>query len=320
VTSTPSPGPLGIGVDIGGTSTRAGVVDANGKVIALVTIPSGRGADGVVATACVAVQDVARLAGVGLDEVDVVGVGIPGTVDPGRGSVHHAVNLGIGRDVVELGARLGAELGAPIHVENDVRAAALGADWYVANEGRAVDDLAYLSVGTGIAAGYVEGGRVRRGSRFVAGEIGHIPIDPRGPNCVCGQVGCLEAIASGAAIERLWPTTDGSPAVALHQAAVAGDPAAGLIWDAVIVALGRAVLMLTLTWDPDLLVISGGVATLGPTLHDAIAQQLARDGQRGAFLRSLDVGGRLRVIEPSVPLGPMGAVRAARAAQVVPLP
>ena len=320
MTSTPSQGRLGIGLDIGGTSTRAGVVDADGTVIALVTIPSGRGADGVVATARAAVQAVGRLAGVGLHEVDVVGVGIPGTVDPGRGSVHHAVNLGIGRDVVDLGARLGAELGAPVHVENDVRAAALGADWYVANEGRGVDDLAYLSIGTGIAAGYVERGRVRRGSRFVAGEIGHIPIDPRGPNCACGQVGCLEAIASGAAIERLWPTTHGSPAVALQQAAVAGDPAAGLIWDAVIVGLGRAVVMLALTWDPDIVVISGGVATLGQALHDAIAQQLAQDGQRGAFLRSLDLGARLRVIEPSVPLGPIGAVRAARAAYVAPLP
>ena len=92
-----------------------------------------------------------------------------------------------------------------------------------------------------------------------------------------------------------------------------------LIWDAVIVGLGRAVVMLALTWDPEIVVISGGVATLGQALHDAIAQQLAQDGQRGAFLRSLDLGARMRVIEPSVPLGPIGAVRAARAARPVPL-
>jgi glucokinase len=312
---------LGIGLDIGGTSTKAGVVDADGVVVALVTMPSGWGTDGVVATARDAVQAVVQLAGVAQHDVDVIGVGIPGTVDPRRGSVHHAVNLGIERDEVDLGARLSAAIGAPVHVENDVRAAALGADWYLANEGNAVEDLAYLSIGTGIAAGYVERGLVRRGTMFAAGEIGHIPIDPLGPDCACGQVGCLEAIASGAAIERMWPTTDGSPAAAaLQGAAAGGDPAAQLIWDAVVAGLGRAVLILALTWDPEIVVISGGVASLGQILHDAIGHQLGVDGRRGEFLRSLGLGARMRVIEPSVPLGPIGAVRAARAAHVAPLP
>jgi predicted NBD/HSP70 family sugar kinase len=310
---------LGIGLDIGGTSTRAGLVDHSGAVVALATIVSRRGADGVVTAACEAVDAVLHGASLSMDDVDVVGVGIPGAVDPVRGSVHHAVNLGIGREGVELGERLRTALGAVVHVENDVRAAALGADWYVTNERGEVTDLAYLSVGTGIAAGYVERGRLHRGSRFVAGEIGHIPIDPRGPDCACGQVGCLEAIASGAAIERMWPTTDSSPAVALQLAAAAGDPDAQRIWNAVVVGLGRAVLMLALTWDPEIVVISGGVASLGPVLRDAIAQTLDRDGKQAQFLESLDLGARLSVIEPSVPLGPIGAVRAARAAQVVPL-
>jgi glucokinase len=314
---------LGIGLDIGGTTTKAGVVDADGAVVALVTIATRRGAEAVVTTAREAVDAVVQLAGVELADVDVIGVGIPGVVDPTNGSVLQAVNLGIGRDGIDLGARLGAAIGAPVHIENDVRAAALGADWYVANEQGTVRDLAYLSIGTGIAAGYVEGGCLRRGSRFVAGEIGHIPIDPRGPECACGQIGCLEAIASGAAIARQWPTADGHPAVALQRAAAVGDPIAQHVWDSVVVGLARAVLMLALTWDPEIVVISGGVASLGQVLHDAIAHRLALDGERGEFLRSLDLGARMRVIEPSVPLGPIGAVRAARAAraaQVVPLP
>ena len=102
-----------------------------------------------------------------------IGLGIPGTVDPQRGTVRHAVNVGIGLDELELGARLVAELGCDVHVENDVRAAALGADWYLSNQRNPVTDLAYLSIGTGIAAGYVERGQLRRGITFVAGEDWH---------------------------------------------------------------------------------------------------------------------------------------------------
>jgi len=305
---------LGIGLDIGGTSTKAGVVDANGRVVASVSRASARGVDGVIATAADAARAVAAAASISLSDVDAIGIGIPGTVDPLRGTVHHAVNLGLGPDEVELAARLSDVLGVPVHVENDVRAAALGADWFIAAEHGAVHDLAYLSIGTGIAAGYVERGRVHRGSRLVAGEIGHIPVDPNGPACACGQIGCIEAIASGSAIDRMWPGHHGVAATALHAAARAGDPRAVQLWDGVITGLARAVLVLALTWDPAAIVISGGVASLGPALHTAIAEHLGREAGRAAFLAPLDLGARLRVVEPSVPLGPIGAVRAARAA------
>jgi glucokinase len=305
---------LGIGLDIGGTSTKAGIVDEHGRVVAAVSLPTIRGVDGVMSTARDAVLAVSAEVGVALVDVDVVGVGIPGTVDPRRGTVHHAVNLGIGSGEVELAVLLGGMLGVPVHVENDVRAAALGADWFVAQEHRVVDDLAYLSIGTGIAAGYVEHGRVRRGHRLVAGEIGHIPVDPAGPACACGQIGCIEAIASGSAIERMWPTADGSAAFALHRAMRAGDVDAGRVWHGVIGGLSRAVLVLALTWDPEAIVISGGVASLGEDLREAIAGRLTADAERAAFLAPLQLGERILVVEPSIPLGPIGAVRAARVA------
>ena len=163
----------------------------------------------MLATAMQATLDVARAAEVSVSDVNAIGIGIPGTVDPVSGTVRFAVNVGIGRDDLDLGPRLTDELGVGVHVENDVRAAALGADWYLSNEFGPVNDLAYLSIGTGIAAGYVEHGRLRRGNTLVAGEIGHIPIDPNGPLCACGQVGCIEAISSGSAIERMWPTEKG---------------------------------------------------------------------------------------------------------------
>jgi predicted NBD/HSP70 family sugar kinase len=311
---------LGIGVDIGGTSTKAAVIDTHGIVIASTVLPTQGGEEGVVSTAIEAALSVARTAGVALSDVDAVGIGIPGTVDPLLGTVRFAVNVGIGHDDLDLGARLIDELGVAVHVENDVRAAALGADWFLATEHGAVTDLAYLSIGTGIAAGYVERGRLRRGSTLVAGEIGHIPIDPNGPACACGQIGCIEAIASGSAIERMWPTEAGPPAVELHRAAVAGDPAARRLWAGVMGGLSRAVLLLVLTWDPEVIVLSGGVASLGNVLRDAIAERLAEDAKQSEFLGSLELGARMRVIDPSVPLGPIGAVRAAHAARPVLLP
>jgi predicted NBD/HSP70 family sugar kinase len=311
---------LGIGVDIGGTSTKAAVVNELGNVVASIVLPTQGGAKGVVATATQATLLVARSASMSVSDMNAIGIGIPGTVDPQHGTVRFAVNVGIGHDNIDLGARLTAELGVDVHVENDVRAAALGADWYLTKESGAVNDLAYLSIGTGIAAGYVERGQLRRGNTLVAGEIGHIPIDPQGPPCACGQIGCIEAISSGSAIERMWPTETGASAAALHHAASGGDTSARRLWDGVIGGLSRAVLLLALTWDSEVIVLSGGVASLGDVLRDAIADRLAGDAQQSEFLGSLDLGQRMRVIDPTVPLGPIGAVRAAHAARPVLLP
>jgi len=305
---------LGIGVDIGGTSTKAAVVDGRGDVKASVSIPTLPGAEGVVATAVKATLTVARRAAISIADIDAIGFGIPGVVDPQRGTVRYAVNVGLDDTEFALGARLADELGVAVHTENDVRAAAFGADWAIATTDGPVADLAYLSIGTGIAAGYVEHGRVRRGSSFVAGEIGHIPIDSLGPRCLCGQIGCIEAIASGSAIERLWPTVDGSPVVDLHHAATHGNASANQLWTSVIGGLSRAVLLLALTWDPEIIVLSGGVSALGDVLRDEITTRLGNEATHSAFLGSLDLGTRLRVIDPSVPLGPIGAIRAAHAA------
>ena len=314
---------LGIGIDVGGTTTKAAVIDADGGVVAASSLPTRRGPEGVLFSARQAANDAAAAAGLPMGDAEAVGVGIPGAVDPQRGTVRHAVNVGIGRDGIELGRLLSDDLGVAVHVENDVRVAALGADWHLSRWHGATDDLAYLSIGTGIAAGYVRHGRMWRGSSLVAGEIGHIPIDPNGPRCACGQVGCIEAIASGSAIERLWPTEDGTSALQLQRAAAGGDPRAVPLWAGVVAGLSRAVLLLALTWDPQLVVIGGGVAALGEELRVAIAGRLSADGAQSEFLASLDLGARMRIIDPSVPIGPIGAVRAAyeaRLAGVVPTP
>src|ERR687897_433868 len=145
-----------------------------------------------------------------------------------------------------------AAVGVGIHVN----AAAVGAAAALSCTG----DLAYLSVGTGVAAGFLLGGRIRRGAHGAAGEIGHLPVAPGGPLCECGQRGCLEAVASGTAIARRWSAGDGeaSAASALLAAAAAGDGVAGGIRDEVAGHLAGAVALIAQTVDPEVIVLGGG--------------------------------------------------------------
>jgi glucokinase len=304
---------LAVGLDIGATTTRAAVIDPSGSPVALATAPSGHGPRAVID---VAERTLARAANdVGRTSADIalLGVGIPGRVDHRHGTVSYAVNLGIDGEVLPVAALLHESTGASIHVENDVNAAALGAHRLLSALGP-VTDLAYLSIGTGIAAGLVLDGHLRRGLAGVAGEIGHLPVDSQGPLCVCGQRGCLEVIASGAAIARRFPTTQLSSALALADAAASGDPAAVAIWREVTDGLARAVQVLVLTTDVSTIVLGGGVGSLA-TVADGIRDGLQRLTTRTPFLEALHLAGRLRTLDADTPVGAIGAVVAARAAR-----
>jgi glucokinase len=197
------------GLDIGGSKVLAVAVETHGdderpRVIEQVRLTTFQGPEGVVDTASRALTALAgRLAGRNgrhggpAEMFSGVGIGVPGLVDAERGAVTHAVNLGVGTGGLALADRLQRRLNLPVVVENDVNAAACGA---AAHLRLGQVDLAYLSIGTGLAAGIVLNGVLRRGPHNTAGEIGHIPIDPSGPLCACGQRGCLEVLASGSAI------------------------------------------------------------------------------------------------------------------------
>jgi predicted NBD/HSP70 family sugar kinase len=231
-----------------------------------------------------------------------VGLGIPGLVDVEHGTVKHAVNLGVDGDWVPLRAELEARLGVPVAVENDVNVATLGA---MALCG--IRDLVYLSIGTGLAAGLVLDGALRRGSTGAAGEIGHVPIDPQGVLCQCGQRGCLETIASGRALAEAWPSGDGPPAQALFAAAAAGDARAIEVRDRFAAGVADAVRTLCLSVDPATIVLGGGVAHLGEPLVEAVAAALHAQAASSPFLASLDLAARIRVVPDDQPVAAIGA-------------
>ena len=315
--STPRPGCRSVadtvvaGLDVGGTKTLAVAVDAaTDAVLATVRRPTGAGGEGLLRSTGDVLAELAGAAGLPVDGFAAVGVGVPGLVDRAAGTVRHAVNLGLGDDPVGLAGHLGRLAGAPVVVDNDVNLAALGAAVALGCRG----DLAYLSVGTGLAAGLLLGGRIRRGAHGAAGEIGHLPVDPDGPLCECGQRGCLEALASGAAIAARWPAGDGEVAAttSLLAAAAAGDPAAETVLAEVAGHLAGAVALLAQTVDPELVVLGGGVAEAGTGLLDAVRDALRRRAGHAPVLAAIDLADRVALVPEGVPAGALGAAVLAR--------
>lgn len=299
---------LNVGIDIGGSKTLGVALDEAGLVVATVRLASNSGPAGVVDSAIDCVHQLATTAGVSVAAFESVGVGVPGMVQPRSGRVSHAVNLGVGAGAVDLGDRLEQALGMPVTVENDVNAAALGAA-KILSLGDC--DLAYLSIGTGLAAGLLIQGRLRRGVRGGAGEIGHIPVDPAGSLCACGQRGCLETVASGSAIAAAWPgDATRTSAASLFAAATANDPGAVAVRDRFADAVAGAVRLLVLTCDVEVVVLGGGVTDVGTPLLEAVCEALKGQAARSSFLRSLDLPHRMAIVPPGSPVAAVGAALA----------
>ncbi len=296
-----------LGLDIGGTKTDAVAVDHTGVIVDRVRLATGFGPEAVIATALDGVARIAEITGVPVPEFESIGIGIPGQVDVTTGSVWHAVNLGF--DELDVGRRLGEALGRDVKVENDVKAAALGAYHLmtVAGPGPAARSIAYLNLGTGLAAGLVIDGRLWRGARGAAGEIGHIPVDPNGVLCACGQRGCLETVASGSAIARQWVSDDPIPARSLLAAAEAGDPEAVAIRSLLIDNIAAAVRVLVLTVDVEVVMIGGGLSNLGEWLLDEVRRVLTSWAVESPFLASLGLDARVQLVPVDFPAAAVGA-------------
>ena len=290
-----------VGLDIGATKILGAVVAADGAILAQFREPTVPGADGVLATATRVLD---RLAAE-FDGVlpSHVGIGFPGLVDRDRGAVSHAVNLGLGDDWLPLAERLAERTGAAVMVENDVRAATWGAHIL-----SGADDLGYLSIGTGLAAGFVLGGVLRRGAAGASGEIGHVPVDPDGALCSCGQRGCLELTAAASALTAAWPT-DGeiSPAAAVFAAASAGDPRALAVRGHFATRVADAIRMLGLAVDPAVIVLGGGVTDLGEPLLAVVTAALRAQAVGSPFLAAIDLAARVRLLPAGVPAAAIGA-------------
>lgn len=294
---------LRVGVDIGGTKTEAVIVDATGAVVHELRLPTGHGPDEVVAVALAAVSGLATAARCEPADFGSIGIGVPGRVDASSGVVSHAINLGV--EHLELGQILTERFGVAVRIENDVNAAALGA-FHVLGQ-PATASVAYLNLGTGLAAGLVLRGELWRGARGAAGEIGHILVDPAGPVDLDGQRGGLEVVASGSGIARQWADGEENAVTAVLDAADAGDARALQIRGRLFDGVAAAVRILVLTVDVDLVVVGGGVARLGSRLLDGVENVIAGWETQSPFIGSLELNRRMRLLPDDTPVAALGA-------------
>ena len=267
-----------LGVDLGGTNIRVAVLDADGTIDFTARTPTRAelGPDEVIARIADLITKVAADAGIGADVP--VGVASPGPLNPRTGVVHYTPNLPGWREVPVV-QKLEALTGRRVTLANDGNCATLGELRFGSARGCA--NLVYLALGTGIGGGVVTEGVLIDGKHGLGAEIGHTLVALDGPRCNCGSIGCLEAFASGWAIQaeamKVATTADGDRLTELaaggqiHAGIVAlaaeeGNDAAIAILERAGRALGAAIGSFINMFDPEMIVIGGGVASLGEAL------------------------------------------------------
>lgn len=303
-----------IGLDIGGTKTEVLVVDGNEQIIGQAVAPTDiRSPEQLVAGVIAAAQQALTQANEDMANVAALGVGVPGQIQQDTGVVALAVNLNLIN--YPLGPILSQQLGKPCYLENDVRAAAVGAyHSALSTQHSVLSHLAYLSIGTGIAAGLILNGQLYRGANGMAGEIGHIALAPEGERCACGQIGCLETIAAGPAIVRQAEQAGLTVAHAgeVYAAAKAGHAQAQSIVNRVSESLSRALQWLVMTYDVEKLVLGGGVTSAGTAFLEPIFQALARLRADSPLAQAMLPDAKLSLLPAGFNAGAWGAIALAQ--------
>ncbi|HVA58169.1 MAG: ROK family protein [Gemmatimonadaceae bacterium] len=314
-----------IGVDLGGTNVVTGALTTDGsRTYGVRSAPTEvkAGAEGVVdrivAQIEATIADTMTQAGVTRAAFRGVGVGAPGPLDRVRGLVIVAPNLGWRN--FPLRDRISERVGLPASLDNDANCATVGEWWLGAARG--ARHVVGLTIGTGIGGGLIIDGKLFHGASDVAGEIGHTTIDVNGRHCTCGNYGCLEAYASGPAIatrarEVLMREGTGSlmpnmvhgdlerlTAQTVYDAAKAGDPVADEIVRDTARYLGAGVANLLNIFNPDVVVVAGGVTLAGERLFTPLGAEVRRRAFAPAVAAVKIVAGEL----PGT-AGVVGAVR-----------
>ena len=306
------------GIDLGGTQIRVAVADDRGRirtVIRELTEAAG-GKQHVIDRLVAAVAQALERDGTRSGQVQALGIGMPGPLDPAAGLVIHPVNLPGFRNV-PLNRIMTKATGIPTFIHHDAHLAALGE--YRHGAARGAHHLIYVTVSTGIGAGILLKGELYSGAHGIAGEVGHIVVQRDGPRCICGNDGCLEAIASGTGIGRAArEAAPRTPDSALHglenptgedvtRAARAGDRLAIEILENAGAYLGIGLGTLINLFNPDLIVLGGSVLKSGRPLLAPM-----RDSLRASSWSSARKG--LRIVRPTLgdDVGLIGAVEFAR--------
>ena len=264
-----------VGVDIGGTNLKAGLVDENGVLLATqkMKVASIADDDGLAWTVASLVQELAHTVNIPVSDVASVGVGVPGTVEIRSGSINYTCNLPLRN--VPLRKLFHRYLSIPLYIENDANCAALAE--FLVGAGRDSKRFVTITLGTGVGAGIVHNGKIYHGANGMAGEVGHMVIQRGGLPCPCGRHGCWEQYASATALKRMTaaalaahPHSILAQVVAENEGRVSGqsafiaarrgDPVGQQVCDEYVDYLACGVVNVVNIFQPDTLAIGGGVS------------------------------------------------------------
>ncbi|HBT19572.1 MAG TPA: glucokinase [Clostridiaceae bacterium] len=263
-----------IGVDLGGTKITTAISDLAGKIIEKTTLATGAhlGEEVVMERIFESISMVLEASKIAEEEVRAIGIGSPGPLDAEKGTIITTPNLPFKN--YNVAKPIERKFGITTYLDNDANAAALGE--YAFGAGKGTKNLLYITVSTGVGGGAVLNGRPYRGSTSNALEVGHMTIEPFSPHrCNCGNYGDLESLSSGTAIakrakeaveagkETILKDAQTITSYEVHQAYLEGDAVAMEILDKAFAYMGIGVANLIVNFDPEVIVIGGGVSKIG---------------------------------------------------------
>lgn len=252
-----------IGVDVGGTNIKIGVLDASGQVIARKHFATKLIASSkikLIDALAHHILDIIAKAGLKKKQVNGVGIGLPGPIDFKAGIVRFLPNIP-GWKNVPLKQLLEDRLDVPVFIDNDVKLITL-AEWQM-GAGKGFKDLVCLTLGTGVGSGLVLGGRFYRGAHNAAGELGHLPLNEQGPKCNCGGFGCLESYIGNQPLVTRANEIMGSSDMSLEKMfglANKNNTKALMFWKETATHLGNGLTAVVNLLNPQLIIIGGGVS------------------------------------------------------------
>ena len=276
--------PVRIGIDIGGTDTKIGLVDVHNKLLDSVCIPTKaeRPADEVIRTVAETALSILDKNGIAMEQCVGVGIGVPGTVDRKKGIVRYSNN--IRWEDVPLVKEMSTYLPIPVEIANDADCAALGET--IAGAGKECSDVVMITLGTGVGGGVVLDGEIYEGRGIGGSELGHMVIVENGEPCTCGRRGCLEAYASATALKREAKRASKKELIPSEIFALAkqGDPAMKEVVEIYIRRLGLGIVNIVNIFRPQLVLLGGGISGQGESLLVPLRRILREEcfgGERG---------------------------------------
>ena len=281
-----------LGIDLGGTNIVAGVVDENYNVVATAKVKTNcpRPAEEIIDDMAKVTFEAIEKAGLTIDDIDYMGVGAPGSINPENGFIPYSNNINFVN--VPLSDMLKERVGKDFFIDNDANAAAYGE--FLAGSGKGTSHFIAITLGTGVGSGIIIDGKLFYGSNFAGGELGHTAIQVDGEDCTCGRKGCWEAYASATALIRqtkakmlenkdsiMWEMVGGDiekvSGRTSFDAMRKGDKAGKEVVDQYIRYVGIGLINSINIFQPQVLCIGGGISHEGDTLIKPLVEMVDKE-------------------------------------------